>query len=48
MIMITIETRLSICSANKLTGFYMMANLAFNELIAVNYFHKNLKRLPGI
>ena len=22
-----------VCSANKLTGFYMMATLAFNELI---------------
>ena len=26
------ETSQSICSANQLTGFYMMATLAFNEL----------------
>ena len=28
-----IETRQLICSANQLSGFYMMATLAFNELI---------------
>ena len=27
------ETRQLICSANQLTGFYVMATLAFNELI---------------
>ena len=33
------------CRANQLTGFYMMATLAFNELIPtffiILYFHKN-------
>ena len=28
-----IETSQLVCSANQLTGFYMMATLAFNELI---------------
>ena len=28
-----IETSQLICRANQLTGFYMMATLAFNELI---------------
>ena len=28
-----IETSRLICSANQLTGFYMMATLAFNELM---------------
>ena len=28
-----IETRQLICSANQLTDFYLMATLAFNELI---------------
>ena len=30
-----IETSQIICIANQLTGFYMMATLAFNELVAV-------------
>ena len=28
-----IETRLPICSANQLTGFYMIATMTFNELM---------------
>ena len=31
------ETSQLICSANQLTGFYMMATLAFNELNNINY-----------
>ena len=30
-----IETNQLICRANKLTGFYMMVTLAFNELIGI-------------
>ena len=31
-----IETSQLICRANELTGFYMMATLAFNELMLIN------------
>ena len=33
-----IETSQLICRANQLTGFYMMATLAFNELILLQSF----------
>ena len=32
-----IEPSQLICSANQLNGFYMMATLAFNELMKSNY-----------
>ena len=31
-----IEISQLICRANELTGFYMMATLAFNELMLIN------------
>ena len=34
-----IETNQLICSANQLTGFYMMETLAFNELMII-LFHQ--------
>ena len=37
-----IETSQSICSANQLTGFYMMAALVFNELILEVKFGDNI------
>ena len=32
-----IETSQLICKASQLTGFYMMATLAFNELMGSNH-----------
>ena len=32
-----IETRLPICSANQLTGVYMIATMTFNELMLLTF-----------
>ena len=42
-----IETSLLICSANQLTGFCMMAFLAFNELTDCQWYDKK-SFLPNI
>ena len=34
-----------ICRANQLTGFYIMATLAFNELSNTNSHHKQQKQV---
>ena len=39
-----IETSQMICSENQLTGFYMMATLAFNELILEATFSEDRSR----
>ena len=41
-----VETSQLICSANQLTGFYIMATLAFNELM-LNWYIGNVKTRLG-
>ena len=41
-----VETSQLICSANQLTGFYIMATLAFNELM-LNWYIGNVKPRLG-